>query len=475
MLNPFFQQGSLTEQGLIQDLINEQLRMYGVEIHYLPRKYVTEKTVIKEVIESAFDNAYPIEAYVENYEGYGDNTTILSKFGIQATNEVTLIISRERWELYIQPLIKNQSNIKLSSRPKEGDLIYFPLGDRLFEIKFVEHEKPFYQLQKNYVYVLKCELFRYEDEIIDTKVDEIDDLLAPDDIDNISTVLGSIQTLTLVGIGITATAVTNIVNGGIRSITVTNRGGGYTSTPLVGISSAPPGGKTGIATATMIGGIVACNDNVNPAAKSVQSVELTNAGFGYTVVPGVRFIGGGGSGAAATATIGSGVVGIITVTNGGSGYSSQPIISFTNEIFLPGVSTVSAAATAIVSTAGTITSIRITNAGLGYSVAPTVVISNPSLASTGNFIFNEIVTGSASSTTARVRTWNSVTNILEVSSVSGSFSLGENIVGSTSGASHQLRLIDTDPPNDGYTDNQSIESEGDSIVDFSERNPFGVP
>ena len=475
MLNPFFQQGSLTEQGLIQDLINEQLRMYGVEIHYLPRKYVTEKTVIKEVIESAFDNAYPIEAYVENYEGYGDNTTILSKFGIQATNEVTLIISRERWELYIQPLIKNQSNIKLSSRPKEGDLIYFPLGDRLFEIKFVEHEKPFYQLQKNYVYVLKCELFRYEDEIIDTKVDEIDDLLAPDDIDNISTVLGSIQTLTLVGIGITATAVTNIVNGGIRSITVTNRGGGYTSTPLVGISSAPPGGKTGIATATMIGGIVACNDNVNPAAKSVQSVELTNAGFGYTVVPGVRFIGGGGAGAAATATIGSGVVGIITVTNGGSGYSSQPIISFTNEIFLPGVSTVSAAATAIVSTAGTITSIRITNAGLGYSVAPTVVISNPSLASTGNFIFNEIVTGSASSTTARVRTWNSITNILEVSSVSGSFSLGENIVGSTSGASHQLRLIDTDPPNDGYTDNQSIESEGDSIVDFSERNPFGVP
>ena len=475
MLNPFFQQGSLTEQGLIQDLINEQLRMYGVEIHYLPRKYVTEKTVIKEVIESAFDNAYPIEAYVENYEGYGDNTTILSKFGIQATNEVTLIISRERWELYIQPLIKNQSNIKLSSRPKEGDLIYFPLGDRLFEIKFVEHEKPFYQLQKNYVYVLKCELFRYEDEIIDTKVDEIDDLLAPDDIDNISTVLGSIQTLTLVGIGITATAVTNIVNGGIRSITVTNRGGGYTSTPLVGISSAPPGGKTGIATATMIGGIVACNDNVNPAAKSVQSVELTNAGFGYTVVPGVRFIGGGGAGAAATATIGSGVVGIITVTNGGSGYSSQPIISFTNEIFLPGVSTVSAAATAIVSTAGTITSIRITNAGLGYSVAPTVVISNPSLASTGNFIFNEIVTGSASSTTARVRTWNSITNILEVSSVSGSFSIGENIVGSTSGASHQLRLIDTDPPNDGYTDNQSIESEGDSIVDFSERNPFGVP
>ena len=98
MLNPFFQQGTQQEQSLIQDLINEQLRIYGVEIYYLPRKYVTEKTVIKEVIESKFDDAYPIEAYVENFDGYGDNTTILSKFGIQALNEITLIISKERFE-----------------------------------------------------------------------------------------------------------------------------------------------------------------------------------------------------------------------------------------------------------------------------------------------------------------------------------------------------------------------------------------
>ena len=82
MLNPFFLQGSPGEQNLIQDLINEQLRMYGVEVYYLPRKYLTEKTVIKEVIQSQFDNAYPIEAYVDNYEGYADNPTILSKFEI---------------------------------------------------------------------------------------------------------------------------------------------------------------------------------------------------------------------------------------------------------------------------------------------------------------------------------------------------------------------------------------------------------
>ena len=181
MLNPFFLQGSKTEQGLIQDLINEQLRMYGVEVYYLPRKYITENTVIREVIESLFDVAYPIEAYVDTYEGYGNNPTILSKFGIQALNEINLIISRERFKNYISPLIKNQSNIKLSLRPKEGDLVYFPLGDRIFEIKYVEHEKPFYQLQGLYTYELRCELFRYEDELINTGVEEIDDTISGDD------------------------------------------------------------------------------------------------------------------------------------------------------------------------------------------------------------------------------------------------------------------------------------------------------
>jgi hypothetical protein len=97
-----------------------------------------------------------------------------------------------------------------------------------------------------------------------------------------------------------------ILNGGIRSITVINRGGGYTSAPRVAISSAPTGGITGIATAIMISGIVVCTDNVNPSAQSVQAVRLINPGAGYTVPPGVRFIGGGGSGAAATSLIDSG-------------------------------------------------------------------------------------------------------------------------------------------------------------------------
>ena len=468
MLNPFFLQGSKSEQGLIQDLINEQLRMYGVEVYYLPRKYITEKTIIKEVIESSFDHAYPIEAYVENFDGYGDNTTILSKFGIQALNELTIIISKERFEEYITPLIKDQSNIKLSSRPKEGDIIYFPLGNRLFEIKFVEHEQPFYQLQKNYVYTLKCELFRYEDEVIDTGIDIIDDNIGGSGGEQDSAQVGIIQKLNMVGTGVTASAITTLVNGGIRFFTVTNRGSGYINSPRVAISSAPGGGVTGIGSATLISGIVVCTDSANPATKSVQSIEVINPGMGYTIVPKVLIF-GDGSGATATSTIGDGIVGVITVTNAGGGYINSPSIVFT------GISSVSAAATAVVSSAGSITQIRITNAGLGYTQPPSITIGNPSLSSLGSYTFNEIITGSTSGTTARVRSWSSITNILEVSKVSGEFIAGETLVGTASSASRTLRSIEVFVVKDGYSDNEIIETEADGIIDFSNVNPFGMP
>jgi hypothetical protein len=443
--------------------------MYGVEVYYLPRKYITEKTIMREVIESSFDQSYPIEAYVENFDGYGDNTTILSKFGIQALNELTIIISKERFEEYITPLIKDQSNIKLSSRPKEGDIIYFPLGDRLFEIKFVEHEQPFYQLQKNYVYTLKCELFRYEDEVIDTGISFIDDNIGGSGGEQDSAQTGIIQKLNMIGTGVTASAITTLVNGGIKFFTVTNRGSGYINSPRVAISSAPGGGVTGIGSATLISGIVVCTDSANPATKSVQSIEVINPGMGYTIAPKVLIF-GDGSGATATSTIGDGIVGVITVTNSGGGYVNSPSIVFT------GISSVSAAATAVVSSAGSITQIRITNAGLGYTQPPSITIGNPpQIVGVGTFVFNEIVTGSTSGTTARVRSWNVITNVLEVSSVSGSFTPGESIVGTASSASRKLRSIDAFAVEDGYSDNEIIETEADSIIDFSNTNPFGMP
>ena len=154
----------------MQDLINESIKTYGVEVHYMPRLYLGENTVIKENIVSAFKSALPIEMYVQNYDGWEGQSVELSKFGIESKDEIVLVVSQERYEMYIQPLIERIPNVKLASRPKEGDIIYFPLGDVLFEIKNVKRDKPFYQLQKNYVYELTCELFRFEDEIIETGI-----------------------------------------------------------------------------------------------------------------------------------------------------------------------------------------------------------------------------------------------------------------------------------------------------------------
>ena len=481
VLNPYFTQGTTSEQNLVQDLINEQLRTYGVEIFYLPRKYVDEKTVIREVVSSKFDLALPLEAYVDNYDEYSGAGNLLSKFGLQSQDEVRLVISRERFENYITPLIEDQSNIKLSTRPKTGDLIWFPLDDRLYEIKDIEYAKPYYQLQDLYTYELQCELFRIEDEVISTGVDDIDDNLVGDDgdgttDDGISTIQGITQTLTLIGTGSTATAITGIVTeGGIRYITIGDRGGGYLTTPVVAISSAPSGGITGIATVRMIGGINVCNLNANPSAKSVQHVDLSNSGAGYTIAPKIAFISATGAGATGISTIGDGTIGIVTVTSGGGGYTTSPTISFTNEVFKSGVTTVSAAATAVVSSAGEITAINITNSGLGYSTAPTISISDPGASGSGDFAFNEIITGGTSGTTARVRTWNGSTNVLEVASVSGTFVVGETLTGGTSSATHVIRLINIEPDNDEYADNLNIENEADSILDFSEQNPFGIP
>ena len=471
VLNPFFQQGSKSEQSLVQSLINEQLKIYGIDVHYMPRTYVSSDSVLREVNASSFKDAYPIEAYIDNFDGYGDNPTLLSKFGIEQTNEITLIISKERFETYISPLMKNESNIKLSTRPKEGDLIYLPFGDRLFEIKYVEHEKPFYQLKNTYVYELRCELFRYEDEVIDTGVDEIDDTLeATEGVDGADYVIGTTQKLTLIGDAEQATAVTTQVHGGIQFVTVTNRGSGYTYAPRVAISSAPAGGVTGIATAYLRGGLfIGAGYDAASNKSVVQNVNLVNPGSGYTTGPEMQFYGGGGVGLAVTAYMANGTIGIVTVTGGGSGYTTAPSVTFT------GLSTVSAAATAVVSTAGTISAIHITNAGAGYTTPPTISIAAPIGTSTGTFVFNEIVTGGTSGATARVRTWNSVTNEIEISNVDGTFAVSETLTGSTSGASRVVRLIDLTNYDDGFGDNDTFETEADDILDFSEGNPFGNP
>jgi hypothetical protein len=345
-LNPFFLQGSQTERGLVQDLVNEHLKIYGVDIYYIPRLYFNEKTIIEEVINSDFKYAYPIEAYVETYDGYGNVGTLMSKFGIQELDDLTLTISRERYEVYLKPLLENLPNVKLYSRPKEGDLVYFPLGDRLFEIKYVEHEKPFYSLKGSYTYELKCELFRYNNENIDTGIEFIDDNVQNE---------GYTQTFKMIGIGSLPVATSGLVFGGVRYINLTNRGKGYKSTPVVAISSSPDPNGTASGIATMIGGLTdLCEPN--SSLLRIQGVELTKTGYGYTTTPSVTFIGGGGSGAAAKAVIGNGIVGIVTILSGGYGYVDPPVVT----ISAPGTSSTSTASlTGNINSSGFVTSISI--------------------------------------------------------------------------------------------------------------------
>ena len=231
-LNPYFLQGSQAEQRLVQNLVNEQLKIFGVEVTYIPRKFVNTQSIIEEVTTSKFDDNFQIEAYVNTYEGYAGAGDVLTKFGMSLRDEVTLTISKERFEDFISPFMNADEDIELSSRPREGDLVFFPLGQRLFEVKFVEHEDPFYQLGKNYVYQLKCELFEYEDEVIDTSIDAIDTQVEDE---------GYIANLQLIGVGRTASASAIVNSGYIREIFLNNDGSGFTGTPIVSISTSPSG------------------------------------------------------------------------------------------------------------------------------------------------------------------------------------------------------------------------------------------
>ena len=242
-LNPHFLQGSRGEQRLIQSLVNEHLKIYGIDVTFIPRKFVNQSTIIEEVTASKFDDNFLIEAYVENYDGYAGAGDVLTKFGMSLRDEVNLVISKERFEEFIAPFMDADDDVVLSSRPREGDLVFFPLGQRLFEIKFVEHEEPFYQLGSNYVYKLKCELFEYEDEVIDTSIDIIDTQVADE---------GYITTLQLVGIGVTATANPVLGTGYVRELFLNNDGSGFTGTPIVAISTSPTGNFADNATAVAI-------------------------------------------------------------------------------------------------------------------------------------------------------------------------------------------------------------------------------
>ena len=462
-LNPFFLQGTSSEQQLVQDLINEQLRTFGVEVTYIPRKFVNVKSIIQEVQASKFDDNFSIEAYVNNYDGYGGTGDVLTKFGMSLRDEVTLTISRERYEDFISPFLAADDYL-LSSRPKEGDLVYFPLGQRLFEVKFVEHENPFYQLGKNYVYELKCELFEYEDEVIDTSIEAIDTQVEDE---------GYIQELQLVGVGRTALATASINTGYIREIFLNNDGSGYTGVPVVSISTSPSGQPGDNATAVAF-------TTERAGVRSVEKILMTNAGAQYTSPPIITLSGGGGTGAAATCSIEKTYKGVIrfTMTDNGVGYGTDALVT----VAQPGAGTTAVGISSMGSSGvyKKVSSIYVQNPGIGYSVSPTVTISNPeTISGIGTYWFNEVVQGMRSGTQARVKNWDYDTMILKIANVgigttTTGFFPGEDIKGLDSGALYSVSAYDKEDTNDKYNEGDIFETEADSILDFTESNPFGT-
>jgi hypothetical protein len=162
--NVFFNHAVSSEQHLYEDLVVESLRMYGHNIYYLPREIIEEDTILGEDVASKFGDAYEIEAYLENVEGFEGEGDLYSKFGVEIRDQATFVIALRTWERFVSL----DNNLTSSFRPNEGDVIHFPLSGSLFEIKFVEHEDPFYQVGKLFVFKCRCELFEYRGEDFDT-------------------------------------------------------------------------------------------------------------------------------------------------------------------------------------------------------------------------------------------------------------------------------------------------------------------
>ena len=174
-LNKYFSNsknyGTNSERDLYDDLIIESMQIHGVDVHYIPRKIVKQDFVLNEDLISRFDDAFVIEMYVDSTESFEGDGELMQRFGLEIRDQVTLTVSNRRWN----QLIGRHGYDENTTRPKEGDLIHLPMTKGLFEIKFVDDKKPFFQLGQQPTFKLVCELFEYESQEIDTGVDEVDD------------------------------------------------------------------------------------------------------------------------------------------------------------------------------------------------------------------------------------------------------------------------------------------------------------
>ena len=222
--NLYFSQKVRSEQGLYEDIIIEALKMYGQDVYYIPRDIVNENTVFGEDVPSRFNSSHKIEMYIENVEGFDGEGDLFTKFGVEIRDQATFVVARRRWT----DAVKRIDSEITSVRPLEGDLIYLPLSNSMFQIMHVEHEQPFYQLSNLPTYKLRCELFEYNDEDLDTGVSTIDDIQK-------DFAYRYVLTFTQ-----TQAVLSSSINDDMSlSLTIDNPGANYPSVPSVTFSNLP--------------------------------------------------------------------------------------------------------------------------------------------------------------------------------------------------------------------------------------------
>ena len=252
--NPYFSQAVRSEQGLFEDIVIESLKLYGQDIYYLPRDIVNEDRILGDDVPSRFNSSYKIEMWIENVDGFDGEGDLFTKFGVEIRDQATFVVSRRRWN---QTILRHDNEITVK-RPAEGDLLYIPFSQKLFQITHVEHEQPFYQLQNLPTFKLRCELFEYNDEDFDTNVEVIDD---------IQNDYAYAYNLTLNTTKTTATATATLTGGNVSGINLTAAGFGYTVAPAVTVS----GDATAVA--------------VLDGTGTIASITVTSAGGSYTSIP----------------------------------------------------------------------------------------------------------------------------------------------------------------------------------------------
>lgn len=168
--NVYFSHGTRSEKHLLEDILIEAMKIYGHDVYYIPRKIIQMDTILNEDFLSQFDKAFKIEMYVESIDGFEGDGKLVSKFGLEIRDQITVVVSRRRWN----GLIGKFGYTENSARPREGDLIYFPMTAGLFEIKWVEDKQPFFQLNNTPTFKLTCELYEYGNQNINTGVPEVD-------------------------------------------------------------------------------------------------------------------------------------------------------------------------------------------------------------------------------------------------------------------------------------------------------------